>query len=1033
MLESGAPTRDSIMQRFAEKCDELQELIESRNELPSLSEILFMLSLKGKPYTLQNHFLMEPFFSLEMPPRMVGKCCRQCGKTNNAAGAELLISNVIPHHSTLIITPRFEQVKRISSQYIRPLVNDSPINSLFVNQTCEQSVLQRSFTSRSVMYFSFAFLDAERIRGIPADRLWVDECELKFSAVQTTAGERFIGYNLEKNDEIFAFDENDNIVVDRVVNVVCKGMRPTWKITLVDGRTLTCTSNARLKTDKGWVYLQKILDHGLKKTFIPRDRKESRQPSNTFSKRSGIRDLIGGQLDELGEAAGPPARSFTCESQQQTRGLLQTQSTNSEELCEPCSSNRREQRLGKEKLCFQHRAFHGIRLLVGSVLPNRRQDKTLQENPDQRVGETTDSSKSRKYVIQAENPSEKLFTHSPVPILRQKNSSQNPLWKFPQYDLLRKLSTKTTSNLKQTLPGQQSRADKYSSARSIPQESGASSKIQSGKKSSLLSRSEEAQGTKRIQKEVASETEIVEARGDGIVQLLRGPYPAKQPQKRCTDDRLLKTWMQSGKKQAESIRLSPAKENEKLVPIAIESIEYAGKAEVWDVETEKNHTLLVNGIAVHNCQDMNWDFIPLIEQTLAGSESGGCMRFTGTPKGMANTKQKLWEMSSQAEWLIKCPHCNHWNIPALEHHLLKMIGKHTIVCGANCGKPIDPRTGLYVHRYSDLRKDFPGYHISQPITPLYYDNHEYPDHPTQRWRELLHHMNSYPTAKFMNECLGESYDDEERLITQRDIRNISITDRKNELREAIKASRNYNRTAVGIDWGGGGDATKSYTVLTYGGLQPGRQGVDVLYAIRFNAKLGPLEILRAVIEHIKLLKPTFIAHDYTGAGYNWQAALQREGIPAEKIMPFSYCSSEHRNVIYYRRASSGTRAAYQIDKPRSINVLTLMIKAKQITFPEFEGFRHLSEDLLNIFTERTERPRGSDIWLISKAAAKSDDFVHALNFLCSGLWWMIQKYPSLEEAFSMRYTIEDLEKMGGHRNELTLQDWESENEPEGDQ
>ena len=600
---SEGPTRASLMKEFEDKCNELADDIRNSTDVPSLSSMLFMLSLKGEPYTLENHFLMEPFFTLRMPPRMVAKTCRQVGKTNNAAGAELLVSNVIPHHSTLIITPRFEQVKRISSQYIRPLVNDSPIKSLFVDQSCEQSVLQRSYTSRSVQYFSFAFLDAERVRGIPADRMWIDEA-----------------------------------------------------------------------------------------------------------------------------------------------------------------------------------------------------------------------------------------------------------------------------------------------------------------------------------------------------------------------------------------------------------------------------------------QDMNWDFIPLIEQTLAGSKYG-CMRFTGTPKGMANTKQKLWERSSQAEWVIKCTACNKWNIPAIEEDLLKMIGPLTVIC-AKCGANLDPRLGIYVHRYTKLIKDFPGYHISQPITPLYYDNSATPDEPSRRWAELLRNRKIYPTAKFMNECLGESYDDEERLITQRDIRKISKADRKNDLKAAILASRNYQRTAIGIDWGGGGDATKSYTVLTFGGVRPNTRNIDVLYGIRFRAKLGPIETMRAVIEHIKHLRPTFVAHDYTGAGYNWHASMVQMGIPKEIIIPFSYCASENRNVIYYRKSTMGARASYQIDKPRSIGVLTMLLKAGNVTFPEFEQFRHLSEDLLNLYTERTERPRGSDVWFITKGADKSDDFVHALNFMCSGLWHSMQAYPSLEEAYNIRYTIDDLRQMGAHHDELSLEDWQKQ---EGDQ
>jgi hypothetical protein len=432
----------------------------------------------------------------------------------------------------------------------------------------------------------------------------------------------------------------------------------------------------------------------------------------------------------------------------------------------------------------------------------------------------------------------------------------------------------------------------------------------------------------------------------------------------------------------------------------------------------------VDGIAVHNCQDLNWDFIPLIEQSLSGSKWYK-RRFAGTPKSTLNTLQKLWESSSQAEWLIRCEGCNRWNIPSVDHDLLKMIGKHTVVC-AKCGKNINPRAGLYVHRYPELRETFPGYHISQPITPLYYENLEAPDQPSERWLELRQNQRAYPTAKFYNECLGESYDDDERLLSQQDLRNISLPEFHNELRTAIGRRGNYNRIAFGIDWGGGGDNTGSYTVLTVIGMHPGTHRMDVLYGIRFPAHLSPLQTVRAVTEHIKLFNPTIIAHDYTGAGYTWEGFMIRDGVPADKIAPFSYCLSTARNIITYNKAQKGARSTYQIDKPRSLNVLCMMIKARQVSLPSFESFRPLGEDLLNLYTERSERPGGSDIWLIRKAAGRSDDFAHALNFGCSALWWSIQKYPSLEEALQQRYTLDELRAMGAGNEPLTLNDWNTE-------
>jgi hypothetical protein len=41
-----------------------------------------------------------------------------------------------------------------------------------------------------------------------------------------------------------------------------------------------------------------------------------------------------------------------------------------------------------------------------------------------------------------------------------------------------------------------------------------------------------------------------------------------------------------------------------LISSSIESIEYLGINEVWDLETKNNHTLLANGFAVHNCHEL---------------------------------------------------------------------------------------------------------------------------------------------------------------------------------------------------------------------------------------------------------------------------------------------------------------------------------------------------------------------------------------------------------------------------------------------
>ena len=125
-----------------------------------------LFNLRGLPYSLKNHFVMEPVFKTCMPRTLVLKCGRQVAKSQSIAAQTCALSGIIPHFYSLYVAPRFEQTRRFSNDYIKPLLNDSPIGALMLDSRVEQSVLQRSFSNKSIQYFSYAFLDCERIRGL---------------------------------------------------------------------------------------------------------------------------------------------------------------------------------------------------------------------------------------------------------------------------------------------------------------------------------------------------------------------------------------------------------------------------------------------------------------------------------------------------------------------------------------------------------------------------------------------------------------------------------------------------------------------------------------------------------------------------------------------------------------------------------------------------------------------------------------------------------------------------------------------------
>jgi hypothetical protein len=134
-------------------------------------------SLKGKPLTLHRHFTLDPMYQRRLPWRTVYKCARQVGKSLNVSASNLASSAVRPYFQTLFVTPLFEMARRLSSNYVRPLILESPIRNLLINSRCEKSVLQKTLSNQAMLHFSFAFLDCERCRGLSVDRCNFDEVQ----------------------------------------------------------------------------------------------------------------------------------------------------------------------------------------------------------------------------------------------------------------------------------------------------------------------------------------------------------------------------------------------------------------------------------------------------------------------------------------------------------------------------------------------------------------------------------------------------------------------------------------------------------------------------------------------------------------------------------------------------------------------------------------------------------------------------------------------------------------------------------------
>ena len=136
-----------------------------------------LLRINGKPFTLAKHRFFEPMFYSDLPPRLLLVCGRQVGKSSNMAAQGVLQAAALDRFKILFLAPQFEQIRRFSHQYIKQFVQESFIKDVITDRHSMDSVLQKTFKNKSELFFSFALMSVERVRGLAVDAIRIDEIQ----------------------------------------------------------------------------------------------------------------------------------------------------------------------------------------------------------------------------------------------------------------------------------------------------------------------------------------------------------------------------------------------------------------------------------------------------------------------------------------------------------------------------------------------------------------------------------------------------------------------------------------------------------------------------------------------------------------------------------------------------------------------------------------------------------------------------------------------------------------------------------------
>lgn len=102
-------------------------------------------------------------------------CGRQVEKSTLLGNSGITYSCMLQAYRTLYVSPSATQTKTFSVDRIKDPLETSPILKSFTLRALQQNVFEKQFINRSKITLRYAFLNADRTRGIPAHRLLLDE------------------------------------------------------------------------------------------------------------------------------------------------------------------------------------------------------------------------------------------------------------------------------------------------------------------------------------------------------------------------------------------------------------------------------------------------------------------------------------------------------------------------------------------------------------------------------------------------------------------------------------------------------------------------------------------------------------------------------------------------------------------------------------------------------------------------------------------------------------------------------------------
>ncbi len=372
--------------------------------------------------------------------------------------------------------------------------------------------------------------------------------------------------------------------------------------------------------------------------------------------------------------------------------------------------------------------------------------------------------------------------------------------------------------------------------------------------------------------------------------------------------------------------------------------------------------LSTDDIFIDEIQDVLIDALPVIRETQARSKSPHLF-FTGTPKSLSNTIQQQWEKSSQAEWVVVCPHCKTHQILGVPN-----VTPKGFVCRApKCKKELpDLARAMGRWEHKNTNATLKGFRITQMMVPDI--------NPASVYEKI----ETYPKDKLYNEVLGRSYEKADKPFTQILLNELTNYDTPTFVQ---KTGEFIDRgTYLGVDWGEGeknGKQGTGYTVLIVGGYN--RNDVfQILHAKRFERgdELDPDYQIKYILNIMDSMRIHVAVADY-GAGVKENMRLRK--ILKERFFQCQYVGRQTERIAY-----EDLDFKYKLPRSYWLTQFIEFVQQKRLLIPGKNNesmVKWIHDNFLSIYSEyRQSRSGISEELFYGHSETEPDDAVHAVFY-----------------------------------------------------